>query len=298
MDRDSTLEVLRRVAAGGLSPEQASVALSASEYVDLGFAKIDLGRRRRRGAPEFVYCATKTLEQIISIVRAIDASGQNVLCTRVSPELAPKIRRQFEGLVYNERARTLSKVNEVMEPAGTVAVVCAGTSDLPIAEEAAVTAEIMGTRVVRVADVGVAGLQRLIDQLEVLARCDVVVCVAGMEGALPSVLGGLVEAPVIAVPTSVGYGTTLGGMAALLAMLNSCTPGISVVNIDNGFGAGYQAAIIARTRHRSHDKDGTPRAPGAEPPPGGDGTAAGGDDGPPMVSAPPLVDGPSRRRGA
>jgi NCAIR mutase (PurE)-related protein len=246
MNSQATLDLLRQIAAGAMPPETALEQLAEGRRADLGFANLDLDRRRRRGAPEFIYCERKTVEQIVAIARALDRAGQNILCTRVSPQTAHQARRQIEGLEYHERAGALVKINERLEPRGLVAVVAAGTSDLPISEEAALTAEVMGTRVDRITDVGIAGLHRLLAKLDRLREADAAVVVAGMDGALPAVVAGLIEAPVIAVPTSVGYGACFGGLAPLLTMLTSCSPGVSVVNIDNGFGAGYQAAIIAR----------------------------------------------------
>ena len=214
---------------------------------DLGFAKLDLDRLRRRGQPEVVYGAGKTAAQLVAIFRAMTKAGQNAFATRVCAEHAKTVRRAFPAAVYNDIARTLT-CDIVPLPArrGKVAVLCAGTSDKPVAEEAAITAERMGANVVRLFDVGVAGLHRLLSRQEQFADARVLVVVAGMEGALPSVVAGLVDKPIIAVPTSVGYGASFHGLAALLAMLNSCAAGVSVVNIDNGFGAGVAAAMINR----------------------------------------------------
>ncbi|HOW96647.1 MAG TPA: nickel pincer cofactor biosynthesis protein LarB [Kiritimatiellia bacterium] len=214
---------------------------------DLGFAQVDLDRPRRRGMPEVIFCAGKTPDQIIGIIGAMKQAGQNVLGTRMSPEQFQAISRAIPEAAYHETARCLTLEVAPRPPAaGHVAVVCAGTSDLPVAEEAALTAEWMGARVEVIRDVGVAGLHRLFKHLDTLRRARAVVVVAGMEGALPSVIGGLIDRPIIAVPTSVGYGTHFAGLAPLLAMLNSCAPGITVVNIDNGFGAGAAAALINR----------------------------------------------------
>lgn len=212
---------------------------------DLGFARIDLQRHRRCGVPEVIYCPGKTAVQIRDIMKAMQKMGHDVLATRASREQYLVVKKAIKKAVYHETARAITlDVNKPRKPYGMVAVVCAGTSDLPIAEEAALTAERMGANVVRVYDVGVAGLHRLINRLDVLKSARAVIVVAGMEGALPSVVGGLIDKPIIAVPTSIGYGTSMQGIAALLAMLNSCVPGISVVNIDNGFGAGTAAAMI------------------------------------------------------
>ena len=210
-------------------------------YDDLGFAKVDHDRARRQGMAEVVFCEGKTTEQVVQIVASLRANGSPVLATRASAEIAAAI----PDLSYHPLARVLHTPPAVIRT-GYIAIVCAGTSDLPVAEEAAITAEVMGNRVERVVDVGVAGIHRLFDQLPLLRAASVVVVVAGMEGALPSVVGGLVAVPVIAVPTSVGYGASFGGLAALLGMLNSCAAGVSVVNIDNGFGA---AAIASRINH-------------------------------------------------
>jgi len=214
---------------------------------DLGFAKLDLDRLRRRGQPEVVYGAGKTAAQLVAIFRAMTKAGQNAFATRVCADHAKTVRRVFPAAVYNETARTLTyDIAPLPARRGKVAVLCAGTSDMPVAEEAAITAERMGANVVRLFDVGVAGLHRLLSRQEQFADARVLVVVAGMEGALPSVVAGLVDKPIIAVPTSIGYGASFHGMAALLAMLNSCAAGVSVVNIDNGFGAGVAAAMINR----------------------------------------------------
>jgi NCAIR mutase (PurE)-related protein len=211
----------------------------------LGFAHVDSDRARRRGFPEVVFCPGKTTGQLVAIMRALMRSRQDVLATRATPAQYEAVAREIPAAVYHEAARAITvDSGPRRRPAGLVAVVCAGTSDIPVAEEAALTAERMGARVSRVRDVGVAGLHRLIRHLRTLRAARAVVVAAGMEGALPSVVAGLVPGPVIAVPTSVGYGVSLGGVAALLAMLNSCVPGVTVVNIDNGFGAGAAAAMI------------------------------------------------------
>jgi NCAIR mutase (PurE)-related protein len=214
---------------------------------DLGFAKLDLDRLRRRGMPEVVYGAGKTAEQLVSIFRAMGEAGQNAFATRVAPAQAEAVRRAFPDAVYQACARTLTRdVVPLPRRRGKVAVLCAGTSDTPVAEEAAITAERLGANVVRLFDVGVAGLHRLLSRQDQFADARVLVVVAGMEGALPSVVAGLVDKPIIAVPTSIGYGASFQGVAALLAMLNSCATGVTVVNIDNGFGAGAAAAMINR----------------------------------------------------
>jgi len=214
---------------------------------DLHFAKPDYDRQQRRGIPEVIYGAGKTAPQIAAIMRALNAAGQNAFATRVSPEQAAAVRTEIPDAVYRADARILTR-DVVPLPArtGKVAVLCAGTSDLPVAEEAAITAERLGANVERIFDVGVAGLHRLLSRIERFADARAIIVVAGMEGALPSVVGGLTDKPVIAVPTSVGYGASFQGLAALLGMLNTCASGVTVVNIDNGFGAGVAAALINR----------------------------------------------------
>lgn len=211
------------------------------------FADIDLDRLHRCGMPETIFCAGKTSEQIVEIMRRIKEAGQNIFATRASTEQFDAVKKAFPDAVHHPAARAITMdVTDLPNPVGLIAVVCAGTSDLPVAEEAALTAERMGANVERINDVGVAGLHRLIKHLDTLRTARAVVVVAGMEGALPSVVGGLIDKPIIAVPTSIGYGTSMNGIAALLAMLNTCVPGITVVNIDNGFGAGVAAAMINR----------------------------------------------------
>lgn len=224
-----------------------SVTCQHNREIDLGFAKIDLDRLRRRGVPEVVYGAGKTAEQLIEIFKALSSAGQNAFATRVAPEHAAVVRQALPESIYHAVARTLTyDVTPLPEPHGKVAVLCAGTSDVPVAEEAAITVGRMGAHVVRLFDVGVAGLHRLISRVEQFSDANVLIVVAGMEGALPSVVAGLVDKPVIAVPTSVGYGASFNGLAALLGMLNSCASGVTVVNIDNGFSAGVTAAMINR----------------------------------------------------
>jgi pyridinium-3,5-biscarboxylic acid mononucleotide synthase len=239
-------DILSKVESGKLSAAQA-VRMLGHAHVDLGFAKVDTDRLRRRGLPEVIYCPSKTTEQITAIMRALKKAGQNIFATRVSDDQARAIKKAIPGTVYHKDAHAITlDVVKPSKPIGLVAVVSAGTSDIPVAEEAALTAERMGAKVERVYDAGVAGLHRLMPHLELLRSARAVVVVAGMEGALPSVVGGLIDKPIIAIPTSVGYGTSMQGIAALLAMLNTCVPGISVVNIDNGFGAGIAAAMINR----------------------------------------------------
>ncbi|SNS94842.1 hypothetical protein SAMN05446037_102913 [Anaerovirgula multivorans] len=224
---------------------EALSTLKQLPYQDLGFAKIDHHRELRQGYPEVIYCSGKTIDQIVHIIEIMIHRGSNVLGTRATEEMFEAVKKQFPMAAYNQSARTITIVQKEIEPSkGYIAVVTGGTSDMPVAEEAAVTAEILGNKVERIYDVGVAGIHRLFSKLEIITNARVVIAVAGMEGALASVVGGLVDKPVIAVPTSVGYGANFGGLAALLSMLNSCASGTAVVNIDNGFGAGYMASMI------------------------------------------------------
>lgn len=240
-------DLLRGVKAGLVSPEEAAERLRALPFEDLGFANIDHHRALRRGFPEVVYGAGKTPAQIATIAERMTAAGHNVLVTRVSPAVAETLRAAGLPAEHHESASCVTVAVRATAPlGGRVAVVSAGTSDQAVAEEAAVTASFFGAAVDRYFDVGVAGLHRLLGRATEIRRAQVIVVVAGMEGALPSVVGGLVEAPVIAVPTSVGYGASFQGLAALLAMLNSCASGVAVVNIDNGFGAGFLACSILR----------------------------------------------------
>ena len=242
-----TKELLRRVADGAISVDEAAAHLSAGREHDLGFARVDLDRHRRCCVPEVIFGSGKTPEQIAAIMQAFVQAGHNVLATRIAPGVFETVRAAHPSAQYHADARCLTlDVAPLPRPAGQVAIVTAGTSDLPVAEEAALAAERMGAGVVRIYDAGVAGLHRLVRHLDTLRASRALVVVAGMEGALPSVVGGLIDRPIVAVPTSVGYGTSLQGLAALLAMLNSCVPGITVVNVDNGFGAGVAAALINR----------------------------------------------------
>jgi pyridinium-3,5-biscarboxylic acid mononucleotide synthase len=237
--------LLEKFRAGGVSREQVIRAFQAAPVADLGFAQVDTHRALRKGFPEVIFGAGKTPTQVVRIAAKLIEHHERVLATRVTPEHARALRKKFKRAVHHELARCVTIERKPLpKRAGSIAVICAGTSDLPVAEEAAVTAEIMGNRVERVADAGVAGLHRLLGRLETIQQANVLVVVAGMEGALPSVVAGLVGKPVIAVPTSVGYGASFGGIAALLGMLNSCASGLTVVNIDNGFGAGYAASQI------------------------------------------------------
>ena len=238
-------QLLEQFRAGKIPREKVLHAFQAAPVADLGFAQVDTHRALRKNFPEVIFGAGKTPEQVVKIAAKLLELRQPVLVTRIIAEHARALKKKFKLAAHHELARCVTiEKRSLPKRAGFIAVVCAGTSDLPVAEEAAVTAEIMGNRVERVHDVGVAGLHRMLARMELLQSANVIVAVAGMEGALPSVLAGLVSKPVIAVPTSIGYGASFGGIAALLAMLNSCASGVTVVNIDNGFGAGYAASQI------------------------------------------------------
>lgn len=243
-DLKALLEDLRD---GKADVQECLSRLRSLPFEDLGFAKVDHHRAIRCGFPEVIFCQGKTTGQVCEIAQAISRKGANILATRASREVMGALADQFPNAALNETARTVAVINEPpAEAPGTIAIVCAGTADLPVAEEARVTAEVMGNRTMSIYDAGVAGIHRLLAHTEGLQRANVLVVVAGMEGALASVVGGLVARPVIAVPTSVGYGASFSGLAPLLTMLNSCAAGVSVVNIDNGFGAGYIAALVNR----------------------------------------------------
>jgi pyridinium-3,5-biscarboxylic acid mononucleotide synthase len=248
-------EILDLVATGKLAPEAAWKNLRELPFEDLGFAKIDNHRSVRRGIPEVIFGESKTPEQLVAIGKRVIASGTNLIITRLSADKAAAVKRKIRALVYYRDARIGAVVKERRKPTGqgVVMVLSAGTSDIPVAEEAALCAEMFGNQVARVYDVGVAGIHRLTANLETIRGASVLIVVAGMEGALPSVVAGLIDKPVIAVPTSVGYGTSMGGLAALLGMLNSCASGVTVVNIDNGFGAALAATLINRV---GIDRDG------------------------------------------
>ena len=240
-------DILAKVAAGNVSPDAAATQIDAAYFENLGHSTIDHDRLRRTGAAEVVYGEHKTPQQVAAAFGAVVGRGHNALATRVSPEAAEAVLAEWPNATHHAEARLLTLKPQQRETATTsVAVVSAGTSDRPVAEEAALTAEFYDNPVLRVSDVGVAGVHRLLARVEEIRRTRVVIVVAGMEGALPSVVGGLIDKPVIAVPTSVGYGAAFGGLAALLGMLNSCASGVSVVNIDNGFGAGFLASMINR----------------------------------------------------
>ena len=245
MDQNRARQLLQQVQDGVLSVDDAMLQMKIAPFEDLGFAKVDHHRALRQGAAEVIFGSGKTAEQIVKIAESLLSQGtETVLVTRVSGEAADEIRVQIPMRYFD--VSKIGIIGEMPTPStvGQIVVATGGTSDIPVAEEAAVTAEALGNRVVRLYDVGVAGLHRLLSNLEPLMRARVVIAVAGMEGALASVIGGLVDCPVIAVPTSVGYGASFGGVAALLSMLNACASGVSVVNIDNGFGAGYLASMI------------------------------------------------------
>ncbi len=247
MTEDSLRALLQSVRSQEQSVDEAIARLRSMPFEDLGFAKIDHHRAIRCGFPEVIYCEGKAIDQVAEIFDCCARSGANLLATRASNEIHDAITKSHPDARYHETARAITLRQQDTAPsAGTIAIVAAGTSDLPVAEEARVTAEIMDQRTTCFYDVGVAGIHRLLAHSEALQAANVLVVVAGMEGALPSVVGGLVDCPVIAVPTSVGYGASFGGLAALLAMLNSCASGVTVVNIDNGFGAGYTASLINR----------------------------------------------------
>ena len=241
--------LLADVAAGRLAPKAALERLRHLPFEDLQFARIDHHRALRQGHPEVVFCEGKTADQVVAICERLEAATGTFLGTRANEALAARLKARFPRMVWNPLARTVHQPASGKAPArtGTILVVCAGTSDLPVAEEAAVVAEAFGHPVERLTDVGVAGLHRLLAAAEQIQRARVVIVVAGMEGALPSVVGGMVSVPVIAVPTSIGYGASFGGLAALLGMLNSCAAGVTVVNIDNGFGAAAAASRICQT---------------------------------------------------
>jgi NCAIR mutase (PurE)-related protein len=249
MNESFLTELLQGVKEGRISVEDGVRKVKCPPFEDLGFAKIDHQRCLRQGFPEVIYCAGKTPSHIAAIAEHLAARGDgNILATRADPAAYEAVAAAVSDAQYLPVPRLILIRRGAQEERGEILVVSAGTSDLPVAEEAAVTAEAMGNRVVRLFDTGVAGIHRLLAQREKLLTPNVIIVVAGMEGALASVVGGLVDKPVIAVPTSVGYGASLGGIAALLSMLNSCASGVSVVNIDNGFGAGYQASLINRLK--------------------------------------------------
>jgi NCAIR mutase (PurE)-related protein len=238
-------KLLIDVKSGKATIEEALEVLRTFPYTDLGFARIDNHREMRTGYPEIIYCAGKSVEQVKEIVKVMAEKENNVIGTRANQEMFDAVKRELPDAVYYPVARIISvQKKKPPTPKTRIAVITAGTSDMPIAEEAAITAELLGNIVLRIYDAGVAGIHRLVDKLPDIRSCRVIIVIAGMEGALASVVGGLVDKPVIAVPTSVGYGANFGGISALLAMLTSCSSGVTVVNIDNGFGAGFSASMI------------------------------------------------------
>lgn len=247
MDEITLRNLLQRVQHSEISVDAALESLRDLPFEDLGFVKLDHHRSLRKGFPEVILAQGKTPAQVTQIFRRLVEHGGPVLATRASPAISAAVQAEIPTAVYNELGRTLAYTPDPLPlRSGTIMILSAGTADLPVAEEAAETAAIMGNRVERIYDVGVAGIHRLFAHLKEIHSASVIIVVAGMEGALPSVVGGLVDRPIIAVPTSVGYGASFGGIAALLGMLNTCAPGVTVVNIDNGFGAAYAASLINR----------------------------------------------------
>ncbi len=248
MDPERLAQLLERVRRGRMTVDRALDRLRHLPFEDLGFAKVDHHRALRQGFPEVIMGEGKGVAEIAAIVRVMRRRGTNVLITRLSPPKMATLKRQIKGLRYHQAARAATWVGKQirLRGKGSILVVCAGTSDIPVAEEAVLTGEMTGNRVERLFDVGVAGIHRLLENRDRLFSASVLVVVAGMEGALPSVVAGMVNKPVIAVPTSVGYGASFQGVSALLGMLNSCAAGVTVVNIDNGFGAGFAAGLINR----------------------------------------------------
>ncbi|MEE9368171.1 MAG: nickel pincer cofactor biosynthesis protein LarB [Pontiella sp.] len=244
MEIDKLKNLLNSFKEGSSDLEQTLKTLKQLPFEDMGFAKVDHHRALRTGYPEVVFCQGKTHEQVEHIFQSLEKHNDNILMTRAEPELYSRLQKLDDRLIYNELGRTIKLETKPREKSGLVLIISAGTADIPVAEEAAETASISGANVERIYDVGVAGIHRLLAHNEKIQQARCIVAVAGMEGALPSVVGGLAPCPVIAVPTSVGYGSHLGGIAPLLTMLNSCAPNITVVNIDNGFGGGFSAAMI------------------------------------------------------
>lgn len=247
MDKKKIIDLLKKIKTGKISVNDGFTKLRHLPYEDLGFAKVDHHRRLRIGFPEVVFCQGKRIEQIEAIFKSLARENKTVLLTRADQKIFKRIKRINPRARYNLLARTIFLEDKHPRRKGLVAIVCAGTADIPAAEEAAVTAEVFGSQVQRLYDVGVAGIHRLLGNFEKVAASRCIVVLAGMDGVLPSVIGGLASCPVIAVPTSVGYGANFNGIAPLLTMLNSCSPNVSVVNINNGFGAGYIAAMINRS---------------------------------------------------
>jgi hypothetical protein len=244
MNEKEIEKILHQFKSGQIEIKEVIEKLKRFPYDDLGFAKIDSQRQLRKGFSEVIFCQGKTLEQITKIAKRIKETGGKIVATRAAPEVYQEIKKIFPEVTYFKEARIVAVEEKKKVDSKFILVVSGGTADIPVAEEAAVIAELMGNRVERLYDVGVAGLHRLLTNSKKLLAANVLIVAAGMEGALPSVVGGLVDKPVIAVPTSVGYGASFKGLSALLTMLNSCAPGLAVVNIDNGFGAGYMASLI------------------------------------------------------
>ena len=251
MNETQLTDLLDQVRTGRVTPATARRRLKSLAIHDLDFARVDGHRSLRKGFPEVVYCEGKTPAQVTAIAKKILQHNDNLLATRANQETYRAVKRAFPKAKYHAAARTITVVRKSLpKRPGAIAVLCAGTTDIPVAEEAFVTADVMGNHVKRYYDVGIAGIHRLLAVHEELQDANVLIVIAGMEGALPSVVGGLVDKPVIAVPTSVGYGASFGGIAALLAMLNSCASGVTVVNINNGFGAGYAASLVNQLARR------------------------------------------------
>lgn len=244
MNKKEIEKILQQFKSGQIEIDEVLGKLKHFPYDDLGFAKIDNQRHLRKGFPEVIFCQGKTLEQITKITKRIKETGGKIVATRAVPEVYQGIKKVIPEVTYFKEARIVAVEEEKKVSSKFILVVSGGTADIPVADEAAVIAELMGNRVERLYDVGVAGLHRLLTNSKKILAANVLIVVAGMEGALPSVVGGLVDKPIIAVPTSVGYGASFKGFSALLTMLNSCAPGLAVVNIDNGFGAGYMASLI------------------------------------------------------
>ncbi len=254
MNAEKIRSILQRVAAGRLKPETALRKLKILPFEDIGFARVDHHRALRSGAPEVIYCPGKTAGQVVSVASKLVSAGSDVLATRADRRVFEALKRRWPAAKYYQQARIAAVLTpERPAPIGNILVVCAGTSDIPVAEESRVTAEILGNRVTTTYDAGVAGIHRLLANARDIQAANVIVVVAGMEGALASVVGGMAGCPVIAVPTSIGYGASFAGIAPLLTMLNSCAPGVSVVNIDKGFGAGY---IASQINHLAGSKSG------------------------------------------
>ncbi len=243
MDKDKLKELLEKVRDGRLNIDEAILSLKVLPYEDMGFAMVDNHRALRQAYPEVIFCQGKTIDQIIKIMESLSKNHSVILATRAEKDVFEAVKKVRDDAAYNEPGRviTIGKT-DTLEKKGNILIVTAGTSDIPVAEEAAVTAEALGNKVIKLFDAGVAGIHRLFSNIDVIYQAKVIIVIAGMEGALPSIIGGLVDKPVIAVPTSVGYGTSFNGLSALLTMLNSCASGIAVMNIDNGFGAAYFAS--------------------------------------------------------